>query len=115
MKPDRTANNEQPSIFRGTVNGKAKYCRVLIRRKKQPFDDLKPCPICGELPSVSHVYQYNNTGHEILCRKCGISIEGEDAEALAEFWNKQGQTELVSVLDDRATIREVFIENHAKP
>lgn len=106
---------EKPSIFRGTIDGKAKYCRVLIRRKKQPFDDLKPCPICGEHPAVKHVCQYNDVVYTILCKKCGVSIESEDAEALAKFWNQQGQTELASFLDGSTTLKELFVKKPAKP
>lgn len=31
--------NEQPGIFRGSVDGKQKYCRVLIRRKRASIED----------------------------------------------------------------------------
>ena len=70
-----------PRIFRGTIDGKAKYCRLLIRRRKTPFDSLKPCAACGNIPEV------DKANHRIICHTCGIYMEDEDDSFLADAWN----------------------------
>ena len=74
---------EIAKIFRGTLNGKAKYCRILIRRKQTPFDNVKPCAKCGKTPTIRH----GAGSHKIICHECLFYMEGIDAEALVKEWN----------------------------
>ena len=78
---DNTQPDFVPKIFRGTIDGKAKYCRILVRRKNTVFTKVKPCAVCGKYPEVD---EQNN---RITCHSCKMYMEDEDADFLVDAWN----------------------------
>ena len=61
-----------------------------MRGAKMPSIELKPCPFCGEKPSIVNVRtgvfwtnEFSFIDH-IKCSRCGLEISGDDA---ARLWN----------------------------
>ena len=90
-----------PKIFRGKIDGREKYCRLLIRRRNAHMERRKACPVCGQKPFWHWSAEDNK--YAIVCDNCQIEALHEDAEILVNEWNSMDAGTLLNagVLDYR--------------